>query len=203
MITVKLSYSILNAYSEGRWEEAISMYLGKQLPENPYMELGKLMHEKWADEILETKRMPAELGGQKLKKPIVEQKYQKIIPMGEKYQILIRGVIDLECTEKIGIVVQDHKCGVGKSVSYVDKLQLDYYKLLRPQATIGRYACHNPYKCEAHCQKKKLKKHECYGYGIKFLTDEGAEKALNHIITYGGEIIQYLEANNMIKDYKL
>ena len=203
MTTVKLSFSILDHWAHGRFEEAISSYLGKEVPPTPYMELGKLFHEKWADEILETKRMPAELGGQKLKNPIVEQKYQKIIPMGSRYQILLRGVIDLECEEKIGIIVQDHKCGTGRCSSYVDKLQLDYYKLLRPNATIGRYACHNPYKCEALCQKKKLKKHECYGYGIKFLTEKNAEDALNHIITYGGEIIQYLEANNMIKDYKL
>lgn len=203
MITVKLSFSILNSWSKGNFEEAISMYLGKDLPENPYLELGKLMHEKWADEIIKTKRMPPELGGQKLKKPIVEQKYEKLVPLGDDYQILLRGVIDLESDEPIGIVVQDHKCGIGRCSGYVDSLQLDYYKLLRPQASVGRYACHNPYKCEAHCQKNKLTKHECYGYGIKFLTSVNAENAYNHIITYGGEIIQYLVANKLVKDYDL
>lgn len=202
MITVKLSFSILNAWSAGKFEDAIGMYLGKPLPENPYMELGKLMHEKWATDILTTKKMPPELGGQKLKKPIVEQKYQKIIPLGTKYQVLLRGVIDLECEEKIGVIVQDHKCGIGRCSGYVDSLQLDYYKLLRPVATVGRYACHNPYKCEAHCQKKKLKAHECYGYGIKFLTDANAENALNHIQTYASEMIQYLEVNKLLIDYK-
>lgn len=202
MKTIKLSYSVLNAWSSGRFEDAIGMYLGKDLPENPYLELGKLMHELWATHILATKRMPPELGGQQLRKPIVEQKYQKLIPVGGKYQILLRGVIDLECTEPIGVIVQDHKCGTGRSASYVDTMQLDYYKLLRPGVTIGRYACHNPYKCEALCQRKQLKKHECYGYGIKFLTSENAENALNHILTYGSELIQYLEANNLVVDYK-
>lgn len=203
MKTIKLSFSILNQWSQGNFEEAIGLYLGKDLPENPYLELGKLMHEKWATHILETRRMPDELGGQKLKNPIVEQKYEKIIPMGKDYRILLRGVIDLESTEQIGIVVQDHKCGIGRCSGYVDSKQLDYYKLLRPEATVGRYACHNPYKCEALCQKKKLKKHECYGYGIKFLTDRNAEEALNHVQTYGGEILQYLVANKLLIDYKV
>lgn len=203
MKTVKLSYSILNAWSSGKYEDAIAMYLGKDIPENPYLELGKLMHEKWASHILKSGTMPPELGGQPLINPIVEQKYQKIIPMGAELQILLRGVIDLECEEPIGIIVQDHKCGIGKSSSYVDSLQLDYYKLLRPRVTLGRYACHNPYKCEVLCQEKKLEKHQCFGYGIKFLKKENAENALNHIQTYGGEIIEYLLANRLLKDYKI
>ena len=203
MKTIKLSYSIINAWASGNWEEAVSMYLGKDLPENPYLTLGKMFHEKWEKYILETSKMPDELGGQHIDNPIVETKYQKLISMGDKYQILLRGVIDLECVEDGEVILQDHKCGIGKASSYVDSMQLNYYKLLRPHATIGRYACHNPYKCEALCQAKKLDKHVCYGYGIKFLNDDNAENALNHIITYGSEIIQYLEVNKLLKDFKL
>lgn len=203
MKTIKLSYSIINAWASGNWEEAVSMYLGKDLPENPYLTLGKMFHEKWEKYILETSKMPDELGGQHIDNPIVETKYQKLISMGDKYQILLRGVIDLECVEDGEVILQDHKCGIGKASSYVDSMQLNYYKLLRPHATIGRYACHNPYKCEALCQAKKLDKHACYGYGIKFLNDDNTENALNHIITYGSEIIQYLEVNKLLKDFKL
>lgn len=203
MITVKLSYSVLNAWSKGNWEEAVSMYLGHDLPENPYLTLGKILHEKWEKHILKTSTMPDELGAQPIVNPLVEVKYQKIIAMGSKYQILLRGVIDLECIENGELIIQDHKCGVGKASSYVDSKQLDVYKLLRPKATIGRYACHNPYKCEALCQAKNLKKHVCYGYGIKFLDETNAENALNFIITYGGEMISYLETQKLIKDFKL
>lgn len=200
--TLKLSYSIISSWADGRWEDAIAMYLGKSLPDNPYLTLGKMMHEKWEKHILDTSKMPQELGGQKLINPIVEKKYQKIISLGDKYQILLRGVIDLECEENNKIILQDHKCGTGRASQYVDSLQLDYYKLLRPNANIGRYACHNPYKCEALCQAKNLENHVCYGYGIKYLNEENAENALNHIITYGSEILQYLIANKMFKDFK-
>jgi len=65
--TLKLSYSIISNWADGRWEDAIAMYLGKDLPDNPYLTLGKILHEKWEKYILETNEMPKELGGQKLK----------------------------------------------------------------------------------------------------------------------------------------
>lgn len=202
MKTFKVSYSILNSWANGGWEEAVSMYLGTDLPENPYLELGKQLHEKWEKYILETGEMPKELGGQKLVNPIVEQKYQKYIPLNEEYQILLRGVIDLQCIENNELLIQDHKCGVGRSSSYVDSMQLDYYKLLVPKATIGRYATHNPYKCEALCQNYNLEQHQCYGYGIKFLNHKNAENALNHIITFGTEMLNYLLVEKIFTDYQ-
>ena len=44
--TVKLSYSILNAWSGGYYEDAIAYYLGKDIPPTPEMELGRLKHEQ-------------------------------------------------------------------------------------------------------------------------------------------------------------
>lgn len=204
MKTVKLSYSILNAWSENRYEDAVAMYLGKDLPENPYLELGKIKHEIWEKYTLRTGELHPELGGGKLINPVTEQKWQKIIPINEDYQILVRGVIDLEEThEEHGIIITDYKCGVGKSVSYLDKWQLDMYKFLRPQAKLGRYICHNPYKCRAVCSKTPDEPHQCFGVGIKFLGNKNAEHALENIITFGLEIIQYLEASKLLKDYKI
>lgn len=204
MITIKLSYSILNAWAEKRFEDAIAMYLGKSIPDTPYFELGRIKHKLWERYTLQTDCLAPELGGGPLINPVVEQKWQKIIPLGNKYQILIRGVIDLETTdEKHGIILTDYKCGVGKATSYVDKWQLDMYKFLRPQASLGQYICHNPYKCEALCQKNPKEPHKCFGVGIKFLDNKNSEDALNNIITYGGEMIEYFESNKLIKDYKL
>lgn len=195
MKTIKLSYSILNSWSQGKFEDAVGMYLGKGLPTTPAMELGKLKHKIWANYIQENKRLPDELGSKELNNPIVEQKYEKLIPFSDEYQILIRGIIDLEDDNTL----TDHKCGLSTPSQYLDTLQLDYYKLLRPEAKTGQYICHNPYKCDASCSEDN---HNCYTVGIKFLNRDNAEKALEHILTYGGEIIQYLEANKLIQDYK-
>jgi hypothetical protein len=184
MKTVKLSYSILHAWEQKRFEDAIGMYLGKELPENPYLELGKLKHKQWADWTQATGTIHPELGTEKLVKPIVEQKYEKLIPFSDDIQILIRGIIDMED----GDWITDYKCGIGTPSSYIEAWQLDLYKLLRPHATIGQYICFDPYR-------------EVVARGIKYLHDSNAEYALEQIITHGGEMINYLEINKLLKDY--
>lgn len=185
MQTVKLSHTILSQWSEGKFEEAIGQYLGKPFPSTPAMELGSLKHQLWDMYIRQNKALPLELGGGKLAKPITEQKYQKFLPFSDDIQILIRGVID--CSD--GTDLYDFKCGLTPANAYVDKLQLDYYKLLLPEVTTGIYLCFNPYS-------------ESYTKAIKFLDDSNADNALNHIMTYGGEFIDYLQVNKLLKDFK-
>ena len=185
MKTIKLSYSILNAWASGKFEDAVAMYLGKPLPSTPYMELGKTKHAQWENYTNKTGELHPELGGGKLDNPIVEQKYEKMIPFSEEYQILVRGIIDLE----VGDRLIDYKCGRSTPSSYVDGWQLDLYKLLRPHATIGEYLCFNPYD-----NTKSI--------GIKFLNNRNAERALENIMTYGGEMLDYLLTNRLFKDYR-
>lgn len=186
MITVKLSYSILRQWEQGKFEDATAYYLGKDLPITPYMELGKVKHKQWADYAQKHKKLHPELGGYDLYNPIVEQKYEKLLPFSEDIQILWRGVIDLE--DDRGIIV-DYKCGSTAPSNYINGWQLDSYKLLRPKATAGQYYCFNPYT-------KKV------GVGFKFLKQANAEYALEKIITIGGELIDYLQTNRILIDYK-
>lgn len=193
-ITVKLSYTILNTWASHQFEQAVSMYLGKDLPATPAMELGKLKHEIWADYIIKNKCLPNEIGGGTLIEPVAEQKYEKLLPMGDKYQILLRGAPD--CTDSHptnlypnGEVIYEFKVGMTSPTSYVDTLQLDYYKLLCPKAHTGIYLCFNPYA-------------NVFTKGIKFLSDANAEQALEHIITFGGEIIEYLASQRFLINYK-
>lgn len=169
----------------GRFEEATAQYLGKPLIPSPQMELGKLKHSQWESYIKKNKELPSELGGGALRDPITEQKYEKLISLGDKYQILFRGVIDLEDEN----ILTDFKCGISEPGSYLGSWQLDAYKLLRPNAIEGRYRCFNPYK-------------ETYSVGVKFLGPKQAEKALENIITFGSEVIQYLESQKLLIDYK-
>lgn len=185
MITVKLSHSILSAWAMGRQEDAIGMYLGKELPGTPAMALGKAYDEIWNGFIAKNKRRPDELGGGELRNPIIQQKYRKVVPFSDDYQILISGVPDMYD----GTIIDEHKCGRTTANDYIERFQLDYYKLLLPEATMGVYRCYNPYL-------KSLT------VGVKFLTDANAERALNHIVTYGGEMIDYLASQKLIKDYK-
>jgi hypothetical protein len=148
------------------------------------MELGRAKHELWDAEIKKTGAIPKELGGGTLINPSSEKKYEKLIPLG-KYAILLRGVID--CLDDK--TIYEWKCGLGSPATYVDSMQLDYYKLFAPQAELGIYRCYNPYT-------------KTFSTGVKFLTWKNYEDALNHVITFGGEMIEYLASQQMLYNYK-
>lgn len=187
MVTVKLSHSILSAWAMGRQEDAVGMYMGKDLPATPAMELGKAYDEIWEKYVQDNGKLPEELGGRELVSPVLQQKYRKLIPFSDDYQILLSGVPDMVSGE--GTEITDFKCGRSTAGDYIERFQLDYYKFLLPDATIGYYLCYNPY-------------FKSLTVGVKFLDDHNAENALNHILTYGGEMIEYLAANKLIIDFK-
>ncbi len=185
MKTLKISHSIISAWKEGRQEDAISYYLGKDIPATPAMELGRLYDKKWNEHINETSELPKELGGGNIENPRVQVKYQVTIPFSEEYQILLRGVPDLTTDTEI----IDFKCGRTEANSYIEKMQLDYYSLFKPEVRVGKYICFNPYT-------------NTRTIGIKYLNQDNRDNALNDIITFGGEILQYLLFQKLFKDYK-
>lgn len=185
MITVKLSYSILQTWARYQYEQAIGMYLGKPLPATPAMDLGSTYDKLWEQHINKLKTLPPQLGDGKLYDPQTQIKYEKLIPLNEDMQILLRGVPD--CTD--GNIIYEFKCGMTEASQYVDTMQADYYKLLYPMADTAIYLCYNPY-------------FDTYTKGIKYLGRHNAEDALNHIYTHGTELIDYLRANKLLQDYK-
>lgn len=188
--TVKLSYSILSAWSRGQYEQAVGMYLGQPLPPTSQMELGKLTHEIWEGYITREGKLPAELGGIELVNPILEQKYRKRFSFGDDMDIVLSGVPDCSSDDKDGrIVIDEFKCGMTKAISYINTLQLDYYKLLLPKAAWGAYRCFNPYTHELTV-------------GIKFLGPDSVERALEHLMSNAGEMIDYLQANKLLINYE-
>jgi len=186
MKTLKLSYSIISNWKQGRYEEAIGQYLGKPLPATDAMELGKLYDEKWNRYIEKHKALPPELGGEPLDPQVrVQKKYQAVIPFNDEYQILLRGVLDIDEPERI----TDNKCGRTEAISYVDQTQLDYYSIFKPKAKTGIYRCFNPYL-------------NTLTVGVKYLSDKNREHAIEEIVTFGGEILEYLLANKLFIDYQ-
>jgi hypothetical protein len=182
--TVKLSYSILNAWAHGQWEQAVGQYVGQPLPATPEMELGRVKHEQWERQIKATGALPDELGEWPLTAPVTEQKYQKRIPVNDELDILLRGVPD--CLD--GPRVYEWKSGLTSASSYVDSMQTDYYKLLIPQISEAVYVVWNPYT-------------EGREVGVKFLGRTNAEAALEHVLTFGLEMIDYLKAQRLLKNY--
>ena len=186
MKTLKLSYSIISAWKQGEYEQAIGLYLGKPFPSTPAMELGSLYDKKWTKYINDNSKLPDELGGDVIHSPKTQIKYQLRIPLSEEYDILLRGVPDLSTDTEI----IDFKCGRTQANSYVSKMQLDYYSLFLPDRKTGKYICYNPYS-----NTKTV--------GIKFLSQQNRDNAIEEIITFGGEILQYLLSNKLFIDYEV
>lgn len=189
MKTVKFSYTTLNSWSKGYQEDAVSQYLGKGIPETPAIKLGSVMHETWERKIKKTREIPEELGGGKVsEKAIVEEFMGCTIPLSDDYQIYLIGKFDLVDQG----VIQDWKCGMSEPSTHLNGFQLGYYQTIlkanQTNVSVGRIVCYNPYE-------------RTHKVGIKFLNEETLADALNHIITYGGEMITYLETQKLLKDY--
>lgn len=187
MQTFKVSHSILSNWRAGRFEEAVGMYLGKDLPATPAMELGSLYDKKWTAEIEKTGCMPLELGGEPLDNPRTQTKYQLVLPFSEEYQMLLRGVLDIDEPKRI----TDLKCGRTTATGYMKNgvTQLDYYSLFKKDATEGHFVCFNPYTMDVT-------------RGIKFFDHKTREGAIEDILTYGGEMLDYLLSNRLFKNYE-
>lgn len=185
MKTLKLSYSIISNWKQGRYEEAVGQYLGKPLPATDAMELGKLYDQRWNEHIEAHGTLPDELGGEPLVDPRVQRKYQVMIPFTDKYQILLRGVLDIEEPHRI----TDNKCGRTEAISYVDQTQLDYYSIFKPDISEGLYRCYNPYM-------------NTLTVGVKYFSQETRDNTIEEIVTFAGEILDYLLANKLFIDYK-
>lgn len=184
MKTLKVSHSIIAAWKAGKFEDAVAYYLGKDIPATPAMELGKLYDERWTKYINDNGKLPDELGGGELSNPRTQIKYQLRIPFSDDYDILLRGIPDLTEAKRI----TDFKCGRQGANNYMSKMQLDYYSLFLPEAIEGVYRCFNPYT-------------KTTTVGVKYLGPKNRDNALNEILTYGSEILQYLLANRLFKDY--
>lgn len=177
----------------GHFDEAVAQYRGKELPTNDYFELGKIKHKIWENYALKHGHMHPELGGDALYQPIIEKKYQLLLPFSDEYQILLRGVLDCSDTppEYAGAErIIEYKSGMRNATGYVDEMQADIYKLLRPSAVVAEYRCYNPY-------------FQTLTRGIKYLDDRNRDAALNYIYTYGGELLDYLLLNKMFIDHKV
>jgi hypothetical protein len=133
-----------------------------------------------------TGALPAELGGWPLTAPVTQRKYQKRIPVNDELDILLRGVPD--CLD--GSLVYEWKSGLTSASNYVDSLQTDVYKLLIPHITEAVYVVWNPYT-------------DTHEVGVKSLKRSNAEAALDFVLTFGLELIDYLKSQRLLKNYEV
>jgi hypothetical protein len=174
----RASFSTLNLWSSGDYDNAIAGYFKTRQFISPQMAEGKRYHETWESEVTRTKCLPTIFGGSFLKEPKMEL---KIVKQLDNWLELV-GVIDLYSD----YTIYDYKTGKTSSQSMVNSMQLPVYKILIPEANKGVILHYDQY----------LKQTEV---SYLYLTDKIYDKALEWVVTYSSEMFNYINDNQIDK----
>ena len=174
---IRLSYTALNLWSHGAWEEAIKSILHLDSYVSPQMVEGQEFHQRWEDEIQKTRCLPKVFGGGPLRDPIPEKKL-----VWENGRIELVGVID--CLESP--VVHEFKTGLRSSESYAGTRQPGFYAFL---------AMMNGYKvgmAQVHHFNQYTRRSDT---SLIWVTRGLMEETISWINQTGMDIVKYFDEN--------
>lgn len=119
---LRCSYSLLNAWSTGHQQEAISNYLHLEQEKTPQQIHGLDVHKAWQDEIMKNKKMTFGKSKFTFKNPIVEKEIIK--DYNDRW--LVKGYVD--CIDND--LIYEFKTGVTSSAQYSNTFQIPFYFML-------------------------------------------------------------------------
>ena len=180
MSKFRASYTILNTWASGDYERTVNYYFRLVDFKTPAMVAGNQWHDKWAAEIMATRKMPQVFGGKELTNPIVEQ-YKKV---SIKDWLELSGKID--CLD--GKTVYDWKTGKTSSESHASDKQVGIYGVLCTMSGVfvDRGEIHH------YDQYKKLS-----DMSIIWITDKLLKESMEWIETLSSEIHNYFMQNDL------
>lgn len=176
----RISYSILDPWSKGNYDESIRRYLRIPTPPTPQMEEGKLFHEQWHSETLRTNKLPVVFGGGELVKPQCELKLECVLD--EWIQFV--GVVD--CLEES--IIREYKTGKANSVVYANAMQVPCYQVLVEEHG------YKPKEAHIHHFNQHAKK---VTHSKIYLSEETKAKGREWIVTYSSELRSALEGTGV------
>jgi len=184
-LKLRLSYSLLNAWSRGRVDEAISLYLREDLPSSPALKYGKDFHKKVQKIIDEKKELNIVKTKLKFKKPETE----KVIIINYSDRLDLKVIIDCLDTP----FIYDWKTGVVNSLEYSNSYQFPLYFLACKMSGIdierGFIVHYNQYE-------KKT------DFTILWNGQTQIERATNYIESLAPEIYEHFEKHGILKKAK-
>ncbi len=122
MKTFRCSFSILEPWSKGDWDEAIRRFYKTSIKVTPQMQAGRLMHEQWRAETNQTSCLPAVFGGKPLDPFKCEEKMECTLDGWLNFV----GIVD--CMENH--TIHEYKTGAADSLTYSRTMQTKVYQLL-------------------------------------------------------------------------
>lgn len=176
----RASYTVLDQWASGNWEQAIKTYFKLEKFVTPAMQDGREWHEKWAKYITENKKLPIEFGGKELIAPIAEQK--TVVQLEDWLELV--GIID--CYDKP--IIYEWKTGKQSSEVYAGSMQGGIYAML------GTMSKKYVEKVEIHHYDQYRKTSEM---SIVWVTPTLLEDTYNWIVTLAAEMHTYFEKENL------
>src|SRR3990167_5084639 len=187
MRKIKVSYTILNAWAQGKYEDAIRYFFRLEVVQTPAMKAGQEYHERWEQEIQRTKKLPEIFGAKQLIKPSPEQ-YLKV---EINDWLLLSGKID--CYDKP--TLYEFKTGYQNSEDIARTKQPGVYAVLSTLA--GQFAD----RCEIHCFNQHLQAPDNKSMSLVYLSDKMLTEALNWVETLSVGLLMHLEREKLFDQY--
>lgn len=184
MSKLRLSWSLINAWKNQRYDDAVRMYLHLPSETTPQMEEGIKWHKRW------------EKGSQKGKLEIGEVRLNYLSPEPEKeitvnFDEFFDLKCRLDCLDRDQRLFDEYKTGVLSSKEYARGGQPDFYYLITKIAKIPIDKCRlthfNQYEKRADMT-------------VIWFDEESIENAINYIETIGSDIREYFIKNNIPLD---
>ena len=178
---IRLSFSLLNLWSMGKTDQAVSTYFHLDTQKSPQMIAGSEFHKKMSRYILKNKAFPEWFSRLKLTNPVPDReiivKYNEMFDLKSLYDCLDVG--DLH----------EFKTGISDSLDYAGELQIPFYFLTAKIASIPiekAYITHyNQYE-------------KTSDFTIIWNSERMIEKAVNLIQTLGPEIYEFFLKEGLI-----
>lgn len=128
----RISHSLLSLWGQGLIQEAINTYLHINPSKDPKMAQGRALHEKWANDIKNTKTLV--LGATTLRFDSPRCEYGSNGELNKPYNELWDVGGRFDCLDKK--ILYEFKSGVKTALDYAGEYQIPFYFLLAELAEI-------------------------------------------------------------------
>jgi hypothetical protein len=183
---IKVSYTILNAWAQGKYEDAIKYFFRLEVIQTPQMLEGQKYHKAWEQEIQKTKKLPEVFGSKQLNNPSPEQ----YIKVNINDWLILSGKID--CYDRP--TIYEFKTGRQTSEDIARSMQVGVYGVL---STFNKQYVE---KAEIYCYNQYVK-NDNKSMSIVYITDKLLEDSLNWVESIACEMRHYLEENRLFEKY--
>lgn len=184
MNKLRASYSILDTWAKGRYEDAALYYFKLKSFTTEKMDDGIKLHQKWSQHIQLSNTLPIEFGNAPLKKPQCEVKLE--CSLGDWLTLV--GRLDLYDDG----VIYDFKSGVKNSSEYIESMQLPIYGLITKlndmPTSMGKILHLNQYDMSTD-------------QSWIWLTKESSKKALEWVKLYSSQMHEYFTSEGLYEKF--